>query len=60
MIKLIELFDVTLLPMVDMDTRELVDSKVVLAHPDAIVEKISCDCNTINILVKYQKENLNG
>ena len=55
MITLIELYDVVMLPMVDMETGEKVDGKVVLANPDAIVEKISCN-EHFDILVKYEKE----
>lgn len=55
MITLIELYDAVMLPMVDMENGEKVDGKVVLANPDAIVEKISCNDN-FNILVKYVKE----
>lgn len=55
MIKLIELFDVTMLPMVDMETGEKIDSDVVLKHPNARVEKISCTA-TFDIKVKYEKE----
>jgi hypothetical protein len=55
MITLIELFDAAILPMLDLETKEKVDSKVVLKHPNAIVEKISCD-EDFNILVKYAKE----
>lgn len=56
MITLIELFDVTRLPMKDMETGEKIDSKVVLAHPDAIVKSVSFDMNTIDFLVEYEKE----
>lgn len=55
MITLIELYDAVMLPMVDMKTGEKVDGKVVLANPDAIVEKISCN-DKFDILVKYAKE----
>lgn len=55
MITLIELYDAVMLPMVDMETGEKVDGKVVLANPDAIVEKISCN-DKFDILVKYVKE----
>ena len=55
MITLIELYDAVMLPMVDMENGEKVDGKVVLANPDAIVEKISCN-DKFDILVKYVKE----
>lgn len=55
MITLIELFDAAMLPMIDMETKEKVDSKVVLENPDAIVEKISCN-ERFDLLVKYKKE----
>lgn len=55
MITLMELFDVARFPMIDMDSGEAVDSKVVLAHPDAIVEKIGCTSN-LDITVRYKKE----
>ncbi len=55
MITLIELYDAVMLPMVDMENGEKVDGKVVLANPDAIVEKISCN-DKFDILVKYAKE----
>ena len=56
MITLIELFDVTRLPMKDVDTGKTIDSKVVLSHPDAIVKSISFDMNTVDFLVEYEKE----
>ena len=56
MITLIELFDVARLPMKDMETGKKIDSKVVLAHPDAIVKSVSFDMNTIDFLVEYEKE----
>lgn len=56
MITLMELFEVTRLPMKDMETGEKVDSKVVLAHPDAVVKSISFDMNTIDFEVEYEKE----
>lgn len=55
MITLIELYDAVMLPMVDMENGEKVDGKVVLANPNAIVEKISCN-DKFDILVKYAKE----
>lgn len=56
MITLVELFDVARLPMKDMETGEIINSKVVLAHPDAVVKSISFDMNTIDFLVEYEKE----
>lgn len=56
MITLIELFERTRLPMKDMETGEKIDSKVVLAHPDAVVKSVSFDINTIDFLVEYEKE----
>lgn len=56
MITLIELFDVTRLPMKDAETGKKIDSKVVLKHPDAIVKGISFDTNTIDFVVEYEKE----
>lgn len=55
MITLMELFDVARFPMKDMDSGEAVDSKVVLAHPDAVVEKIGCTSD-FEITVRYNKE----
>ena len=55
MITLIELFDVARFPMKDMDSGEVVDSKVVLANPDAVVEKIGCTSD-FEITVRYNKE----
>ena len=55
MITLIELFDVSMLPMIDMKTGEKIDSKVVLKYPNARVEKISCTAG-YDIKVKYEKE----
>lgn len=55
MITLMELFDVARFPMKDMDSGEVVDSRVVLAHPDAVVEKIACT-NDLWITVRYKKE----
>lgn len=56
MITLIELFDITKLPMKDMKTGERIDSKVVLKHPDAIIKSISFDTKSIDITVDYEKE----
>lgn len=55
MITLMELYEAAQLPMVDMETRNIVDSKVVLKHPNARVEKISCN-DRYDLLVKYEKE----
>lgn len=55
MITLLELFDVARFPMKDMDSGEAVDSKVVLAHPDAVVVKIGCTSD-LWITVRYAKE----
>ena len=55
MITLMELFDVARFPMKDMDSGEAVDSKIVLAHPDVIVEKIGCTSD-FEITVRYNKE----
>lgn len=56
MITLIELFDVTKFPMKDMESGEKVDSKIVLAYPDAIVRSIGFDWNTFEFTVEYDKE----
>ena len=56
MITLIELFDVTKFPMKDMESGEEVDSKIVLAHPDAIVRSIGFDWKTLEFTVEYDKE----
>ena len=56
MITLIELIDITRLPMKDAETGKRIDSKVVLKHPDAIVKSISFDTNTIDFVVEYVKE----
>lgn len=56
MITLIELFDVARFPMKDAETGKKIDSKVVLAHPDAVVKSISFDLNTIEFKVEYEKE----
>lgn len=54
MITLIELFDVAKLPMKDMDSGKAVDSKVVLANPDAVVKKIGCTSD-FWITVRYKE-----
>ena len=56
MITLEELFEVTMLPMKDMETGKKVDSKVVLAHPDAIVRRVGFDWKTMEFTVEYDKE----
>lgn len=56
MITLEELFEVTLLPMKDMETGKEVDSKVVLEHPHAIVRRVGFDWNTLEFTVLYEKE----
>lgn len=56
MITLIELFDVTKFPMKDMESGEKVDSKIVLAHPNAIVRSIGFDWKTLEFTVEYDKE----
>lgn len=55
MITLLELFDVTMLPLVDMQTGERIDDKVMLAHKDAKVLTISAS-RDFDILVNYEKE----
>ena len=54
MITLMELFDVARFPMKDMDSGEVVDGKVVLAHSDAVVEKIACTSD-LWITVRYKE-----
>lgn len=54
MITLMELFDVARFPMKDMDSGEAVDSRVVFAHPDAVVEKIACTSD-FWITVRYKE-----
>lgn len=58
MITLVELFEVSLFPLMDMDTGEKVDSKVVLKHPDAKVESLGFDTAKLYALVKYEKEGM--
>lgn len=56
MITLVDFFDAAMLPMRDMETGENIDSKVVLAHPNAIVEKIGWDNHKYEFTVLYEKE----
>ena len=56
MIRLEELFEVTMLPMKDMETGKKIDSKVVLAHPDAIVRSVGFDWQHMLFTVEYEKE----
>lgn len=56
MITLIELFDVAQFQLKDMETGELINSKVVLGHPDAIIEKIGFDWREMQFTVRCKKE----
>lgn len=56
MITLEELFEVTTLPMKDMETGKKINYKVVLAHPDAIVRRVGFDWQRMLFTVEYDKE----
>lgn len=53
--RLEDLWEKSMLPLVDMETGEKIDSDVMLKYPDAEVLKFSCDGH-FNILVMYEKE----
>ena len=52
--RLEDLWEKSMLPLVDMETGEKIDSDVMLKYPDAEVLKFSCDGH-FNILVMYEK-----
>lgn len=53
--RLEDLWEKSLLPLVDMETGETINSDVMLKNPDAEVLNFSCDGH-FNILVMYEKE----
>ena len=53
--RLEDLWEKSMLPLVDMETGEAINSDTMLKYPDAEVLKFSCDWN-FYILVMYEKE----
>lgn len=53
--RLEDLWEKSMLPLVDMETGEAINSYTMLKYPDAEVLKFSCDGH-FNILVMFDKE----